>query len=72
MKKGIKKQKLKFFSYTFKRTRWQGALNLTELIEFLKKNKKYASITELEIKNNSFIFRNVEIPVAGNTYFKYY
>ena len=54
-------EKLKFFSYTHKRTRWQGLLNIKALIKFLEENKTYGSVERIELKNSCFSFCGVEI-----------
>lgn len=61
-KKNREAEKISFFSYSFKRTRWQGALKLKQLIEFLEQDKKYGSIDEIKVKNNHFTFCGVDIP----------
>ena len=60
-KQKTKMKKLGFFSFTHKKPRWQGNLNLIPLIKFLEQNKNHGSIDEIEIKNNSFTFCGINI-----------
>jgi hypothetical protein len=62
------KKKLKFFSFSHKRTRWQGSLNITPLRKFLEENNEYGYVKEIKIDHScSFSYCDVCIkPITLN------
>jgi hypothetical protein len=55
------KKKLKFFSFSHKKTRWQGNLNIVSLKEFLQQNKNCGYVEKIEINHNDSSFTFCDI-----------